>query len=275
MIEYTKDKPLRVFEGFAGYGSQILALERLKRDFPEFDYKSVGWSEFDPDSKSPIDRQPAVIAHNALHPDAGENYGDICNIDWEKVPDFDLFTYSFPCQSISQAGLQHGLEEGSGTKSSLLWECEKAIRIKKPRYLLMENVKALVSNKFIKDFYKWLELLDRYGYASFSQVLNSSQYGVPQNRERIFCLSILRTDEEPDPKYFFPKPFKLEKRLRDCLEDEVEEKYYISDELLRKFQSGEDLEENELSEDGADYDDDDDDGFGGLFEDGDEEDDCD
>ena len=126
---------IRVFEAFAGYGSQAMALQRLAEDYPEFEYEVVGISEID---------KYALQAYEAVHGHC-PNYGDISKINWEDVPDFDLFTFSFPCQDISAAGMQRGLEEGSGTRSSLLWECKKAIEAKRPKYLLMENVKALVS----------------------------------------------------------------------------------------------------------------------------------
>lgn len=220
--EYTKDNPLRVFTAFSGYESQCLALEQLKELIPGFDYTLVGWSEID---------KFAIAAHDALFPDAAElNYGDISKIDWSQVPDFDLFTYSFPCQSISAAGLQHGFAKGSGTRSSLLWECEKAIKAKRPKYLLMENVKALVQKKFMPDFKAWLELLDRYGYDSWWQVCNAKDYGVPQNRERVFAISY-RKDLNL-PSYVFPEPFPLDKCLEDVLEDEVEEKYFLADERV-------------------------------------------
>lgn len=262
MIEYTKDNPLRVFEAFAGYSSQSLALKRLKRDYPDFDFVRTGWAEFDPESKQPIDRQPAAIANRALFPDGSKNYGDICKINWQEVPDFDLFTMSSPCQDFSVAGLGRGGAEGSGTRSSLLWECTKAITIKRPRYILMENVAALVSQKFIKYFHLWQERLEGLGYANFAQLLNSKDYGAPQNRLRIFMVSILRTEDEPDPKYYFPEPFPLEKRLKDVLEDKVDEKYYINDKLLEKIMS----ENAEKCDDDDEQDEDGLSDFGSLFE---------
>lgn len=121
----------------------------------------------------------------------------------------------------------------------MLWECEKAIRIKRPKFLLMENVKALVSKKFIKDYQEWVSVLDSFGYANFAQVLNAKDYGVPQNRERIFLVSI-RMDGlnglDRKVRYHFPKPFPLERRLKDVLEDEVDEKYYLSNKMLEQFQ---------------------------------------
>lgn len=216
---------IKIFTAFSGYDSQCLALERIKQHHPDFDYELVGWSEIDPF---------AIQAHNAIFPQYSDrNFGDISKIDWEQVPDFDLFTYSFPCQSISSAGMQKGLKEGSGTRSSLLWECRRAIITKRPKYTLLENVKALVSDKFVKYFNKWQLELESYGYRNYAQVLNARDYGVPQNRERIFMLSI-RDDCIPK-QYYFPQPFKLTKRLKDVLESEVDEKYYLSDKALHGF----------------------------------------
>ena len=219
---YTKENPLRVFTAFSGYDSQCLALNRLG-----IDYDLVGWSEIDP---------AAIKAHNALFPQYEErNYGDISKIDWSQVPDFDLFTSSSPCTDFSNAGAQAGGEEGSGTRSSLLWECRKTILAKKPKYLLFENVKALVSDKFLYLFEKWCKELESYGYANYYQVLNSKDYGVPQSRERIFMVSILKTDDEPDPYYEFPRPVPLTKCVEDILEDNVPEKYYMKQEVTDRY----------------------------------------
>ena len=196
---------LKVFTAFSGYDSQCMALDRLG-----VDYELVGWSEID---------TYAIIAHNAVYPQwKDRNFGDICKIDWNEVPDFDLFTYSFPCTNLSSAGKQEGCEEGSGTASSLLWECRKAIIAKRPKYLLMENVKALVSQKFLPYFLKWQNELASYGYSNFATVLNSKCYGIPQNRERIFMVSIL----DENASYHFPEPFPLDKRLKDVLEQEFD-----------------------------------------------------
>ena len=241
---YTKENPLRVFTAFSGYDSQCLALNRLG-----IDYDLVGWSEIDP---------AAIKAHNALFPQYEErNYGDISKIDWSQVPDFDLFTYSSPCTDFSNAGAQAGGEEGSGTRSSLLWECRKTILAKKPKYLLFENVKALVSDKFLYLFEKWCKELESYGYVNYYQVLNSKDYGVPQSRERIFMVSILKTDDEPDPYYEFPRPVPLTKCVEDILEDNVPEKYYMKQEVTDRYidimnqeypdEVGEDIELNDES----------------------------
>ncbi len=215
---YTEENPLRVFTAFSGYDSQCMALDRIG-----IPYELVGWSEID---------KYAIQAHNAVYPQyADRNYGDISMIDWEKVPDFDLFTYSFPCTDISNAGVQKGLEEGSGTRSSLLWECKKTIEIKRPKYLMMENVKALVSAKFLPFYKKWEQWLAEMAYDNHCMVMNAKDYGVPQNRERIFIISILDNDRS----FHFPEPFPLEKRLKDVLEDKVAEKYYLSDQAVEGF----------------------------------------
>lgn len=224
-MKYDKSNPLRCFFAFEGYNSQGLALNRLKKMLPDFEWVCVGRSE--------IDRY-AITAANALFPESAElNYGDISKIDWASVPDFDLFTYSFPCQSISVAGLQHGFAENSGTRSSLLWECRKAIKTKRPKYLLMENVKALISKKFKPDFERWLVTLSLMGYVNFYQVLNAKNYGVPQNRERVFMVSI--RDDGESPQYHFPKTFNLVKRLRDILEDEVDERFFLRQEQVDRI----------------------------------------
>jgi DNA (cytosine-5)-methyltransferase 1 len=155
----------------------------------------------------------------------------VSKIDWNQVSDFDLLTYSSPCQDFSNAGKQKGGVEGSGTRSSLLWECRRAILAKKPKYLLMENVAALVSQKFIGTFNQWQLELERYGYTNFSQVLNAKDYGVPQNRERIFMVSILDCEQA----YYFPTPVELTKRLKDVMEKEVEERYYLKEDTLGTF----------------------------------------
>lgn len=234
MIEYTKERPLRLFEAFSGYGSQALALKKLHEHYPEFCFEIVGWSDFDPESNLPIEKQPQCIAHDVLHPSGiGKNYGDISKIDWTQVPDFDFFTYSFPCTDISQAGKQKGLSEDSGTRSSLLWECRKAILAKKPKYILLENVAALVSQKFIKYFNQWQSELESYGYSNFASLINAKDYGVPQNRLRIFLFSIY--DPNHTESFNFPKPFPLERKLQDVLEETTDTKYYLNPIRVQKF----------------------------------------
>lgn len=214
---------IRVFTAFSGYDSQCLALDRLKRDFPDlFDYDLVGWSE--------IDRY-AINAHNALFPDSvDKNYGDISKIDWNDVPDFDLFTYSFPCQDISIGGFGKGFVEGAGTRSSLLWECRKTVEIKRPKYLLMENVDNILSKKHKKNFNKWCDILESYGYQNFFKMLNSMDYGVPQSRKRVFMVSILG-----DEWFEFPSSVELKKHVFDIIEENVPTDDYFKKETLVKM----------------------------------------
>jgi len=234
-MEYTKDNPLKVITLCSGYDSQCLALNRLKGCYPDFDYELVAWSEFDPESKASLEKQPAVIAHNALFPQwKDRNLGDMTKIEWNKLNlQCDLLFYSTPCQSISAAGLQHGFVESSGTRSSIIWNVRDAVIALKPKFLCLENVKAMVSGKFVGMFNLWQRELEKLGYANFAQVLNSKDYGVPQNRERIFLVSIRIDNENDYPKYYFPQPFRLEKKLKDVLEDNVDEKYYLSDERVQ------------------------------------------
>lgn len=233
--EYNHEHPLRVFTLCSGYGSQELALERLKQTFPPFDYKIVGWSEFDPETPDkPLDEQPAVKAYKALHPEAADlNYGDMTKIDWENTPDFDLLFYSTPCQSISQAGLQHGFTEGSGTRSSIIWNVRDALRIKKPKFACLENVAAMVTEKFLPMFNLWRDEVTRLGYDNFAQLLNSREYNVPQNRNRIFLWS--QYCPEHNSNYNFPPKMPLEKKLRDVLEGVVDTKYYLNPEKVQQF----------------------------------------
>ena len=160
--------------------------------------------------------------------------GDITRV--EKLPKADLWTYSFPCQDISSAGLQRGLQKGAGTRSGALWEVERLLNVAKdkdelPQYLLMENVKALVSKKFKPEFEKWLSVLSKLGYKTYWAVLNAKDYGVPQNRERVFAVSFL----DKGRQYEFPKAVPLIKRLKDILEQDVPEKYYLKDEVVKKL----------------------------------------
>ena len=209
-------KKIRVFEAFSGYGSQSIALRNIG-----VDYEVVAISEID---------KYAIKAYEAIHGKAN-NLGDICKIDTKDIPKHDLFTYSFPCQDISIAGRQMSLEEGSGTRSSLLWECKKIIEHCKPKYLLMENVKNIISKKHKPYFDKWLDYLESLGYVNYWKVLNAKDYGVPQNRERVFVVSILG-EHKP---YEFPESKKLNLSITDLLEDYVEDKYYMSNVCIEKM----------------------------------------
>lgn len=209
---------MKVIELFAGYGSQALALRNIGIEFT---------SEI-----SEIDKY-AIQAYNQLHGET-KNWGDICKI--ESLDYFDLWTYSFPCQDLSVAGKQAGIKEG--TRSGLLYEVERLLedsvsKGKQPKYLLLENVKALVSKKFMPDFQRWLDKLEQLGYNNYWQVLNAKNYGIPQNRERVFVVSIRK---DIDTKgYEFPTAVPLQLRLKDMLEPVVDEKYYLSDEKVKSY----------------------------------------
>lgn len=209
---------LKVFEAFAGVGSQRMALRNLG-----IEHEVVAISEID---------KFAIKSYEAIHGQT-RNVGDISQVNIEDIPEHDLFTYSFPCQDISLAGKQQGLSKESGTRSSLLWECERIIKHKRPKYLMLENVKNLVSKKFKNDFDKWLNILESYGYTNYWQVLNAKDYGMPQNRERVFVISVLG-EHEP---YEFPMKQELTLRLKDLLENEVDKKYYLTDEQISKIKS--------------------------------------
>lgn len=256
---------LRVFEAFAGYGSQRMALRNIGIEFEvvgiseiegdviqsyaaihsDFLEKRKHIDNYVPEDKEemisyleeinvPLDyrtfenkarklRLPKLkdmyLANKMIN-----NYGDIQRIDPTTLPDFDLFTYSFPCQDISVAGYQCGLNEDSGTRSSLLWECCKIIETKRPKYLMMENVKNLVGKNHKDNFLKFLDYLESLGYTNNWAILNARDYGIPQNRERVFCISELKSKRD----FVFPEPIELKFKLEDILEKNVDEKFYLN-----------------------------------------------
>lgn len=217
MTEYTAENPLRLIELFAGIGSQTQALTNIG-----IVHKVVAISEID---------KYAIQSYEAMHGKAN-NLGDIRKI--EELPDADLWTYSFPCQDISVAGKGAGIKEG--TRSGLLFEVERLLRVALekgtlPKYLLLENVKNLVSKKFKADFDKWLDFLAELGYTNYWKVLNAKDYGIPQNRERVFCVSI-RGEHQP---FVFPKPKELTIRLRDMIDEMVDERFYLKESTIRSI----------------------------------------
>lgn len=215
---------------FSGYDSQLMAADVLAQQHPDFHWTCVGWSDID---------KYACQMHDLIFPQfADKALGDITKIDWQQVKthvggqEIDLFTYSSPCQDISQAGKQMGLKEGSDTRSALLWRVADAVEVLRPKYLLQENVAALVSEKFMPDFQKWLDKLSSLGYVSRWARLNAKDYGVPQNRDRVFCLS-MRKDVAFD--YQFPDPIPLKRKLEDVLQEEVDTRFFLKDEAVSKF----------------------------------------
>ena len=211
-------EPIRVIELFAGIGAQHQALKQAN-----IPHDVVAISEIDPG---------AVRAYEAIHGKVN-NLGDITKV--EHLPDCDLLTYSFPCQDLSVAGKRKGMAKGSGTRSGLLWEVERLLvdmreRECLPNVLLMENVDAILFETNIRDFMKWVERLSEMGYTSSYKVLDAADYGVPQRRNRCFMISLL-----DGRHYTFPKGIPLEKRLKDVLEDNVDESYYLSDEQISGY----------------------------------------
>lgn len=209
---------LTVNELFSGIGSQSAALERLGVDF-----KVVGIAEID---------KYAIKSYEAIHGPV-KNYGDISKI--VKLDYADFWTYSFPCQDISVAGKQAGINEN--TRSGLLYEVERLLYKsimygEQPKYLMLENVKNLVGKRFKPQFDEWLKRLDELGYNTYWKVLNAKNYGIPQNRERVFAISIRK---DIDTGYEFPIGFDNGKRLKDILETKVDESFYISNEKADKL----------------------------------------
>lgn len=221
---------LRVATLCSGMDTQCMALDELG-----IDYELVLWSEFDPDSKQPIEKQPAVIAHNAVYPQyADRNLGDMTKIDWKNVPDFDLLFTSTPCQSISAAGKREGIEEGSGTRSSIMWHARYAVVEKRPKYIVMENVDALVQRNNIGFYNLWRAELESYGYAVFAKVLNAADFNVPQTRKRVFIVAILGGHGD---SYRFPTPVPLTRKIRDIVVDEIPQSLFLKKEQVESILS--------------------------------------
>lgn len=215
MIKIKKIKYLSLFSG-------IGAFEKALKNI-EVDYELVGFSEVD---------KYAIKSYCAVHGiDESLNLGDVSKIDLEKLKglDIDLITHGSPCQDFSIAGRLAGGDKGSGTRSSLMWCTVDIVEAVRPKYVVWENVKNLLSNKNRHNFDGYLEIMDRLGYNSYYKVLNSKHYGIPQNRERVFTVSIRK---DIDEGYEFPEEVELTKKLKDVLESEVDEKYYLSDKLI-------------------------------------------
>ena len=232
IFDFTREpisitKPIRLIELFAGYGSQAMALKRIGAKFEH--YRVVEFDKY------------AIASYNAVHGtdfptmDITKAHADDLNIvDADKY--CYMMTYSFPCTDLSVAGKQMGMSKGSGTRSGLLWEVERILTEIRdsngelPQILFMENVPQVHSKKNINDFEKWLGFLESLGYTNYWQDLNAKNYGVAQNRNRCFMFSFLG-----NYSYDFPKPIPLEKKLKDYLEDNVDEKYYINNEKADKL----------------------------------------
>lgn len=206
---------VRVLELFAGIGACSKALTRLG-----IEHKIVDAVEID---------KYAIQSFNAIH---GTNFEPQDITQWDKDIKVDLIMHGSPCQDFSVAGLNKGGDKGSGTRSSLMYETLRIVEKVKPKYVIWENVKNLLSKKHRHNFDAYIEAMDKLGYHSKYQVLNAKDFGVPQNRERVFTVSI-RNDLNVDFK--FPEPQELTIRLKDVLEPQVDEKYYLSDEQAKRL----------------------------------------
>lgn len=274
----TIDKPIRLIELFAGYGSQALALKYLGANFEHWkicewavksiqaykdlhfgddntdysaaktqdeviDYlysKGISANYNEPMTIDQIKRlgeeKQRVIYNNLI---ATHNLVSVCNCHASdlEISDTDkytyIMTYSFPCQDLSLAGKGLGMEKGSGTRSGLLWEVERILdecNGNLPQILLMENVPEVIGTNNSEHFSQWVAKLDSLGYKSKWEILNAKDYGVPQNRARCFMVSWLG-----NYYYDFPKKVKLEKRIKDILETNVDEKYYLNDDTIERI----------------------------------------
>ena len=208
--------------------------------FTENEENEISWSY--EDSRAIRDEANGYMWIPFSHTEPGE-IEEVYNIEVEEDHSYVVAgLVSKNCQDFSLAGNHAGGEKGSGTRSSLLWEVERAIREKRPKYLLLENVTALVSKRFLPLFMKWVETVNSYGYESFWSTLNAKDYGIPHNRDRVFLVSIKK--ERPDEiiSYNFPNPIPLTRKVEDFFEpdDEVDEKYYVKQDAVDKW-----CEENE------------------------------
>ena len=219
----TEDKPLptdiKLLSLFSGIGAFEKALDRLG-----INYELVNYCEID---------KYASRSYAAIHNVSEDlNLWDVTKVDEKSLPkDIDLLTYGFPCQDISLAGKQKGLfnDDGSKTRSGLFFDALRIIEATQPKIAIAENVKPLIGESFKEQFKLILDSLSDAGYNNYYEVLNAKDFGVPQNRERVFIVSIRK---DVDGGFSFPNGFPLEKRLKDVLEETVDLKYYLSDKMV-------------------------------------------
>lgn len=203
---------LKLLSLFTGIGAFEKALERLN-----IDYELVGFSEID---------KYAIKSYCAIHNvSENKNLGDVAKIEIDKIPDFDLMSWGFPCQDISIAGRMEGIKEG--TRSGLYYEGYKILKAKMPKISIIENVKNLTSQRFRSQFDSILNDISELGYNNYWKILNAKDYGVPQNRERVFIVSIRKDIDKNN--FTFPSPVTLNLKLKDILEDKVDDKFYLTE----------------------------------------------
>ena len=204
---------IKILELFGGIGACSSALTKLGVEYEIADYVEID--------------KYAVKSFNAIHNTNFEPQ-DIQN--WNKDIEVDLIMHGSPCQDFSLAGKQAGGDKNSGTRSSLMYETIRIVEKLKPKYVIWENVKNLLSKKHRHNFDAYLETMEQLGYTNYYQVLNAKDYGIPQNRERVFTISIKK---DINKVFTFPPKQELKLKLKDMLEDEVDEKYYLSDKMIK------------------------------------------
>ena len=208
---------MRIIELFAGIGACSTALKRLGKDIEIVDAVEID--------------KCAIASFNAIH---GTNFETQDITIWDKdFKDIDLITHGSPCQDFSVAGKQAGGDIGSGTRSSLMYETIRIVGKIRPKYVLWENVKNILSKKHKHNFDAYVETMKNLGYNSFYEVLNAKDYGIPQNRERVYTISIRKDIPQ---SFYFPEKEELKLRLKDMLEERVDEKYYLTDSMIKTYQ---------------------------------------
>ena len=223
MVKLKKHKKVRVFEGFAGYGGATYGLKRAGINF-----EVVGYSEFD---------KFASALYDANHKDKNgnpiKNWGDITKINPEELPDFDLFTGGFPCQPFSSVGLQHGEKDRYG-RGTLLYDIIRICEYKKPKYILLENVKGLATKKFENTFNTLKQALKEIGYGDLKYtILNTKDYGIPQNRERLWIFAQL--GGLPDDFSMTPPVIDNGLKLKDFVDKNPPENLYLSSAQIQRL----------------------------------------
>jgi len=207
---------MKILELFSGYGTATFALKRLG-----IPHEIIGYSDID---------KYANQCFQQNH--GGKQLGDVKLINPNDLEDFDLLTGGFPCQAFSVAGKMGGELDPRGT---LFYEIIRIAEVKKPKFMLLENVKGLTSKKFTETFNKILSELNRIGYNIHWKVLNSKDFGIPQSRARVWFVCFRDKSDWLDFKW--PEPVELKIFIKDILEPSVDQKYYLSEKLQERFRN--------------------------------------
>lgn len=215
---------MKILELFGGIGAIRKAFDRQKIPYEVVDYVEID--------------KYAVKSYNAMF---NENFETQDITQWDKNINVDFIMHGSPCQDFSVAGKQAGGDIGSGTRSSLMYETIRIVGKIRPKYVLWENVKNILSKKHKHNFDAYIKTMNILGYNSYYQVLNAKDYGIPQNRERVYTISIRKDIDKGN--FAFPEKEELNLRLKDMLENEVDEKYYLSDKKVLKIQNSNFMQE--------------------------------